>query len=96
MTPSKMGKTKNLTFLFLFLVRIVLFLHFMGGIYLSEILIPFFWHHLNNYTPYQVKCFNPRHQNQPGAFAVCVDSIKVQKGCEGSVAQWIEHQTLNT
>ena len=37
MTPSKMGKTKNL--LFSFLVRIVLFLNFISRIYLSKILL---------------------------------------------------------
>ena len=36
MTPSKMGKTKKSHLLFSFLVRIVLLLHFTGGIYLSK------------------------------------------------------------
>ena len=42
MTPSKMGETKKSHLLFSFLVRIVLFLHLIGGIYLSKILLHHF------------------------------------------------------
>ena len=45
MTPSKMGKTKNPLILFSFLVRIVLFLHFIDRIYLSKISL----HHFNGF-----------------------------------------------
>ena len=42
MIPLKMDKTKKSHLLFAFLVRIVLFLHFIGGIYLSKILLHHF------------------------------------------------------
>ena len=57
------GQNKKSHLLFSFLVRIVLFLHFICGIYLStNIITSFHWFHLNNYTPYENKCFNPRNQ----------------------------------
>ena len=64
---------------YLFLVRIVLLLHFIGGIYLSEILL----HHfigfiLNDYTPHESKCFNPRNQIHRVAFVTRENSVRVQ------------------
>ena len=61
------GQNKKSHLLFSFLVRIVLFLHLIGGIYLSKI-VSFHWFHLNNYTPYENKCFNPRNQIHRVAF----------------------------
>ena len=70
------GQNKQTHLLFSFLVRIVLFLHFIGGIYLSKILLHHFhWYHLNNYTPYENKCFNPRNQIHRVAFVTRVNSI---------------------
>ena len=56
------GENKKSHLLFSFLVRIVLFLHFIGGIYLSNnyIITSFHWLHLNNYIPYENRYFNPR------------------------------------
>ena len=48
------GQNKKSHLLFSFLVRIVLFLHFIGGIYLSKnIITSFHWFHLKNYAPYE-------------------------------------------
>ena len=42
MTPSKMGKTKNLIFYSHSLLELCYFLHFISGIYLSKILLHHF------------------------------------------------------
>ena len=73
------GQNKKSHLLFSFLVRIVLFLHFIGGIYLSKnIITSFHWLHLNNYTPYENKCFNPRNQIHHVEFVSRVNSVCVQ------------------
>ena len=73
------GQNKKSHLLFSFLVRIVLFLHFIGGIYLSKnIITSFHWFHLNNYTPYENKCFNPRNQIHRVEFVTSVNSVCVQ------------------
>ena len=73
------GQNKKSHLLFSFLVRIVLFLHFIGGIYLSKnIITSFHWCHLNNYTPYENKCFNPRNQIHRLEFVTRVNSVCVQ------------------
>ena len=56
------GQNKQTHLLFSFLVRIVLFLYFIGEIYCQKYHY-IHWLHLNNYTPYENKCFNPRNQN---------------------------------
>ena len=72
------GQNKKSHLLFSFLVRIVLFLHFIGGIYLSKTIITsFHWFHLNNYTPYENKCFNPRNQIHRVEFVTRVNSVCV-------------------
>ena len=73
------GQNKKSHLLFSFLVRIVLFLHFIGGIYLSKnIITSFHWFHLNNYTPYENKCFNPRNQIHHVEFVTRINSVCVQ------------------
>ena len=73
------GQNKKSHLLFSFLVRIVLFFHFIGRIYLSKnIIISFHWFNLNNYTPYENKCFNPRNQIHCMAFIKHVNSVCVQ------------------
>ena len=80
------GQNKKSHLLFSFLVRIVLFLHFIGGIYFVKNIIGSFHSlHLNNYTPYENKCFNPRNQNHRMAFVthmnfVCVHTCHVIRG----------------
>ena len=66
------GQTKKSHLLFSFLVRIVLFLHFIGEFYLSKLpFISFHLLHLNNYTPYKNKCFNPRSEILKSSCGVC-------------------------
>ena len=75
------GQNKKISSLFSFLVRFVLFLHFIGGIciYLSkEIITSFHWLQLNNYTPYENKCFNPRNQNHRVAFVTRLNFVCLQ------------------
>ena len=73
------GQNKKSHLLFSFLVRIVLFLHFIGGIYLSKnIITSFHWCHLNNYTPYENKCFNPRNRIHRMEFVTRINSVCVQ------------------
>ena len=61
------GQNKKSHLLFSFLVRIVLFLHFIGGIYLSKnIITSFHWFHLNNYTPYENKCQSKKPNSSRG------------------------------
>ena len=68
------GQNKKSHLFFSFLVRIVLFLHFIGGIYLlKNIITSLNWFHLNNYTPYENKCFNPRNQIHCVEFVTCVN-----------------------
>ena len=69
-------KEKRNHLLFSFLVRIVLFLHFYRRDLLQkELLHHFHWLHLNNYAPYENKCFNPRNQNHRAALATRVNFI---------------------
>ena len=57
----------------------MLFLHFIGGIYLSNNIITLFhWFHLNNYTPFENKCFNPRNQIHRVEFVTRINSVCVQ------------------
>ena len=49
------GQIKNSHLLFSFLVRIVLFLYFIGGIFVKNIITSFHWLHLNNHTPLSKK-----------------------------------------
>ena len=70
------GQNKKSHLLFSFLVRIVLFLYFIGGIYLSK--ISFHWLQLNNYTPYENKCFNPRNKIHCVTFITHMNSVCVQ------------------
>ena len=73
------GQNKKSHLLFSFLVRIVLFLHFIGGICLSKnIITSLHWFHLNNYTPYENKCFNPRNQIYRVEFVTRVNSVCIQ------------------
>ena len=77
------GQNKKSHLLFSFSVRIVIVLHFMGRIYLSKIslhhFIPaFHWLHLNNYTAYENKCFNPRNQNHQVVIVTRLNTVCVQ------------------
>ena len=73
------GQNKKSHLLFSFLVRFMLFLHFISGIYLyKNIITSFHWFRLNNYTPYENKCFNPRDQIHRVAFVTRVNSVWVQ------------------
>ena len=73
------GQNKKSHLLFSFLVRIVLFLHFIGWIYLSiNIITSFHWFHLNNYTPYENKCFNARNQIHRVEFFTRVNSVCIK------------------
>ena len=47
---------------FSFLVRIVLFLYLSAWTIVKNIITSFHFLHLNNYTTYENKCFNPRNQ----------------------------------
>ena len=47
-------------------------------LFVKNIITSFHWFHLNNYTPYENKCFNPRNQIHRVAFVTRVNSICVQ------------------
>ena len=73
------GRNKKSPLLFSFLVRIELFFSFYRrNIFDKNIITSFHWFHLNNYTPYENKCFNPRNQIHRVAFVTRVNSICVQ------------------
>ena len=73
------GQNKKSQLLFSFLVRIMLFLHFIGRIYLSKILLHHFIGFIWIITPLmKKKCFNPRNQINRVAFVTCVNSVCVQ------------------
>ena len=76
MTPLKIGKTKN-RISYSHPYKIMLFLHIVRVIYLPKY-ISFYWRHLNNYTLFENKCFNPRNQNHCMAFITHVNNICVQ------------------
>ena len=65
---------KKFHLLFLFLVRIVLFLPFICWVYLLKL-----YHFISiictYYTCHGNKCFNPKHQNRCVAFVLCVNSV---------------------
>ena len=93
MTPSKMGKTKNLIFLFSFLVRIVfIFAFHRQDLFVKNIITSFHWLHLNNYTPYENECFNPRNQIHLVAFVMRLNSVC---GADVSCDTWCS-RALNT
>ena len=80
MTPSKMENKKQKShLLFSFLVRIVLLLHLSGDLFVKNIITSFHWFHLNNYTPYENKCFNPRNQIHRVAFVKSVNRINASR-----------------
>ena len=74
------GQNKKSRLLLSFLVRIVLFFAFFRRDFLcvKSIISVFHWLHLDNYTPFENKCFNPRNQIHRVAFVKRVNSICVQ------------------
>ena len=73
------GQNKKSHLLFSFLVRIVLFFAFYRrDLFVKNIITSFHWFHLNNYTPYENKCFNPRNQIHRVEFVTRVNSVCVQ------------------
>ena len=65
--------------LFSFLLRIVIFFAFYRrDLLVKNILTSFQWLHVNNYTPYENKCFNPRNQIHHVTFVTCINSVCVQ------------------
>ena len=67
-------KKSHLLFSFLVRYRIVLFCISMAGFVKNNYyIISLTSLHLNNYTPYENKCFNPRNRNHRVAFATCVN-----------------------
>ena len=72
------GQNKKSHLLFSFLVRIVLFLAFyQWDLFVKNIITSFHWFHLNKYTPYENKCFNPRNQNHRVAFVLRVNFVGI-------------------
>ena len=49
----------------------VIFAFYRRDLFVKNIITSFYWFHLNNYTPYENKCFNPRNQIHRVEF-VCV------------------------
>ena len=77
MTPSKMGKQKISSFILILSWNCVIFAFYQR--YLAKnIITSFRWFHLNNYTPYENKCFNPRNQIHRVEFVTRVNSVCVQ------------------
>ena len=73
-TPSNMGKTRNLFFYSHFYLELcnICGIYF-GGIYLYKVLLHHFICIISIfYTPYENKCFNPRNQNPLVAFVTGV------------------------
>ena len=74
MTPSKMGKTKNLIFYsqvsFKCVNSVIFAAFYWQDCFVKNIITSRHWHHLNIYTPYENKSFNPRNQNNHVAFAM--------------------------
>ena len=88
------GQNKKSHLLFSFLVRIAKFLHFIGRIFfVKNIITSFHWFHLNNYTPYENKCFNPRNQIHRVAFITCVNSVCVQMRHAYAVFRHVKYAT---
>ena len=54
----------------------MLFFAFHRRVLFVESIITFHWVHLNNNTPYENKCFNPRNQNYrvTHKFCLCTDA----------------------
>ena len=78
------GQNKKSHLSFTFLVRIVLllfcfvFFFFRRDLFAKNIITSFHWLHLNNYTPSENKCFNPRNQSHRVAFITRVNSVCVR------------------
>ena len=70
------GQNKKSHLLFS-LVRTVWILYFIGVIYCQKY-HSFHWLHLNNHTPKENKCFNPRNQKHCAAFFTRINSVCVQ------------------
>ena len=73
----KDGQKKKNHLLFSFLVKIVSFC-ISSAEFVKNMIKSFHWHHLNNCTPYENKCFNPRNQNHCVAFVTRVNFVCVQ------------------
>ena len=50
----------------------VIFAFYRQDLFIKNIL-SFHWHHLNDYTPHENKCFSSRNQNHCVTFVMCVD-----------------------
>ena len=73
------GQNKKSHLLFSFLVRIVFIIAFYWrDLFVKNIITSCHWLHLNNYTRYENKCFNPRNQIHRVAFVTRVNSVSVQ------------------
>ena len=72
------GQNKKFHVLFSFLIRIVIFAFYWQDLFVKNIITSFQWHYLNNYTPYENKCFNPRNQNHRVTFVTHVNSICIK------------------
>ena len=52
------------------------FAFYRRDLFVKNIITSFHWFHLNNYTPYENKCFNPRNQIHRVAFVTRVNSVR--------------------
>ena len=98
MTPLKMSQKKKSHLLFSFLVRIVLFLHFIGGIlFVKNIITSFHWCHLNNYTSYENKCFIVGFFIPVSSLEVFGHSIHSERRriCLGKSIQALQNDTIS-
>ena len=69
----EVGQNKKSHLLLSFSVRIVWFFAFyQRNLFVKNITTSLPWRHLNNYTPYENECFNPRSQNHSVAFVTRV------------------------
>ena len=74
------GQNKKSHLLFSFLVRIVLFFAFYRrDVFVKNIITSFHLFHLNNYTPYENKCFNLRNQIHRVVFVTRVNSVCIYR-----------------
>ena len=72
------GQNKKSHLLFSFLVYCGFFAFHRRDLFVKNIITSYHWFHLNNFTLYENKCFNPRNQIHHVVFIMRINSVCIK------------------
>ena len=72
------AKQKISSFILILTYDYVMFAFYRWDLFVKNISTSFHWLNLNNYTPHENKCFDPRNQNHCMVFVTRLNSVCVQ------------------